>query len=147
MGKDIPEPNRLWGSLSVAVYLGSWTTSLLSPFVLATLAYKRQHKAAAILAGSMAACFLPAKRLPVFAQFMSTNLARYYARGSGAVTWEDGAMVDPKNPDGEWKTMLCVHPHGIVCQGWGQMFADTRFMRFTFVSRAHAVNPPPAPAD
>ena len=111
-----PQGNRsLVGIAVVALYLGIWITSLLSPLLLALAIYKSCYLSASVIITLTAIAYLPEGYVPaleIVRSVLLQGICKYWT--SCSMQWAAGAA--PAGTRGSrGPTLLCVHPHGIMC--------------------------------
>ena len=120
------DQNVVWGTVSVCSYLTLWVASLLSPFVLAVLAYGHCYTTAVGGLVVIVLCYVvPWPSSPTLRAFMAAGSIKYFRTCS--LTFEESLVDTPK-------VLLAVHPHGIFCMGWAILFGriELRHMKFCF---------------
>ena len=125
-----PSEQRLvHGTAVIAVFLFLWLFSLATPFVIVALLLAGMFKPALVLTGLASLCYSP--WLP-----KSQGLRAWFRNGSErfhrncSLTYEEPFAKADAN--GKIKKILCVHPHGIFCLGWGVLFTRPELDRVSF---------------
>jgi hypothetical protein len=107
-----------YGSFTTLLYLLVWTASLAAPFAVVMLAFAGRLRAAASLLAAIAACYLPWQpRAPWLRTWFGLGNVKYFQEAS--LLFEESVLT---TSDAETRKLMCVHPHGIFCMGWGILF-------------------------
>lgn len=128
---DGPEDhNALFGSAAIGTYIVVWICSLASPVFVGRLVFKGDYSKALGLLAFIATAYTPLWRTNTWVKnLISLGSRRYFKKASLK-------YVGGQHPDcsGQNPTVLCVHPHGIFCLGWGMLFSRPELaeMRFCF---------------
>ena len=145
----------LWGTVTTGTYLVVWTLSLAAPFVAAGLLLSGQFRSGAALLLSIGVCYLPFwPKSPWLRKWYQGGNVGYFRRSS--LLYEE-RLLDAAAPASTRK-LLCVHPHGIFCMGWGILFGRPELDGIKFCISAALYRSPyfqlltrtvgmPAPAD
>ena len=144
------ECNHLYGCFTTATYLVTWLLSLLSPLLVLSFALNRRYCEAIVTAATIVLAYAPIwPKLPWLRSFYGCGNISYFYNSS--LRFEED--ISEKN-----KVLLCVHPHGIFCLGWGILFGRKELERYTFCFASALYSSPffrlltrtvgsPAPAD
>ena len=100
------------------LYIGVWICSVASPLILLALFAVGWHVSFSIVLGLAAASYLPRDALP------RVDALRSHLRDSLPRYFNNCSLRMEAVPAEEEPTVLCVHPHGIFCLGWGQLFLE-----------------------
>jgi 2-acylglycerol O-acyltransferase 2 len=116
-------------------FLVLWLFSLATPFVIAALLLGGATRGALALAAVAAACYVPGlPKSPGLRAWFRIGSQAYYRNCS--LKYEE-PFVSGGSDKGVATTetnrkVLCVHPHGIFCQGWGILFTRPELQSLTF---------------
>mmetsp|Transcript_21533 Transcript_21533/g.65819 ORF Transcript_21533/g.65819 Transcript_21533/m.65819 type:complete len:204 (-) Transcript_21533:659-1270(-) len=104
----------IFSGICLTAYIGIWISSVLSPAIFTGLYLTGNYKTLSVLLGLAALSYAPVlPHLAWLRSFFGNANPRYFKNCSLRLE----APVDEKKP-----TVVCVHPHGLFCLGWGQLF-------------------------
>eukprot|EP00386_Alphamonas_edax_P003312 GDKI01010160.1.p1 GENE.GDKI01010160.1~~GDKI01010160.1.p1 ORF type:complete len:340 (+),score=33.82 GDKI01010160.1:51-1070(+) len=113
---DAKHQHKAWGIFQMLTYLLTWMTSLASPLIIFTLFYFKFTLLATVLCLITASAYLyPYKKSRLVQDFL---LVPYYFKEC-SYHYE---KFPPFEAGKDAPTILCVHPHGVFCMGWAQVF-------------------------
>ena len=117
-------------------FLFLWLFSLATPLVLVVLFFLGQSTAALVIFCAAVTCYLPLLPKSVCLRQWFRNGSEAYYRNC-SLTYEEpfvcsNGVNEGGSEDGVNKKVLCVHPHGIFCQGWGILFTRPELTSLTF---------------
>lgn len=128
---------QLHGTFTIASYIIVWIASLLSPFLIAIALYTRRYVSGTFLTLVVLLCYMPIwQRFPSLKIFLGRGSLSYFTDSS--ILYENGVPASRDHSEGP--SLLCVHPHGIFCMGWGILFGRPELdsLRFCFSSVLYA---------
>ena len=155
--------HALWGGFTTATYLIVWTASLAAPFAVIFAVAAQELLTAASLSCAIALCYAPFwPKLPWLRKWYGGGNIAYFRESS--LLYEEEVLPasdDPTTATAESnnrRKLLCVHPHGIFCMGWGILFGRKELEKMKFCFSAALYRSPffrlltktvgsPAPAD
>ena len=119
-----------WGGVTVSIFITTWISSLMSPFLLYYSIKTQNNLATSFILSVVAAAYIPfwdpKGKIPrAIKYFIDTYHPMFYTRCK--VMFEDSLPSTTSKP-----TFYAVHPHGAFCLGWSVLFAanymeSTRF--------------------
>jgi len=146
--------DKIMGALSILMFVSTWISSLLSPFLLLRALYKGQYVWANIIIGITLVAYAPGDQKGPMAQEFHKFVWYYFPRYFQSLTVEyEGGIPPKKNSDDtstpasnqqqqqpQQQTFYAIHPHGAFSFGWATLFChpDLEQVRFCFAPALYA---------
>lgn len=122
---------KLLGGCCFGIFVATWISSILSPFILVLAVIYKYWTLAAFVVSITLAAYLPWRK-GFLAKSIHAFLSHYAPMYFRSCTIIFEGKV-PK-PDGDPQTFYAIHPHGAFCIGWALLFIHDamQHVRFCF---------------
>lgn len=120
---------KLLGGCCFGIFVATWISSILSPFILVLAVMYKYWTMAAFVVSITLAAYLPWRK-GFLAKSIHAFLSHYAPMYFRSCTIIFEGKV-PK-PDGDPQTFYAIHPHGAFCIGWALLFIHDAMQHVPF---------------